>query len=369
MVVTTPTRRQRRYVFLKRMSYERCQQVPRQSERAPIIISDFREEIQIDTTEKSLTQCAADQVSCFDFLSQVDRMTVVVPVHNKMSVPVSSLYQKHTNYLSAMPVAGHRCVSDSSTTQFHLSLSITPLFFHISLWIRLSQVYHSFRLKIPKKQTGERKRNPVVMFLHGKGAAKQKYWRCWYRNNSRLVIKRPKAHAHTQRPIRLDPVFLLFFSDVLKGRKRRRGNVGPATLIRFDPLATIFYDRRDLGKGGKVKAYRSTTTSSTSSREEKKDNPVCMRSEESGRAAGCVSEERRRNGEREPSQECVCFRYSQHNHVRGGGMGWKGGVEGGSFYWSTASAALLDSADVRYFTSTSPYTLCRAFKVPITRLG
>ena len=175
VVVTTPTRRQRRYVFLKRMSYERCQQVPRQSERAPIIISDFREEIQIDTTEKSLTQCAADQVSCFDFLSQVDRMTVVVPVHNKMSVPVSSLYQKHTNYLSAMPVAGHRCVSDSSTTQFHLSLSITPLFFHISLWIRLSQVYHSFRLKIPKKQTGERKRNPVVMFLHGKGAAKQKY--------------------------------------------------------------------------------------------------------------------------------------------------------------------------------------------------
>ena len=135
--------------------------------------------------------------------------------------------------------------------------------------------------------------------------------------------------THTQRPIRLDPVFLLFFSDVLKGRKRRRGNVGPATLIRFDPLATIFYDRRDLGKGGKVKAYRSTTTSSTSSREEKKDNPVCMRSEESGRAAGCVSEERRRNGEREPSQECVCFRYSQHNHVRGGGMGWKGGVEGG----------------------------------------
>ena len=102
--------------------------------------------------------------------------------------------------------------------------------------------------------------------------------------------------------------------------------MGPATLIRFDPLATIFYDRRDLGKGGKVKAYRSTTTSSTSSREEKKDNPVCMRSEESGRAAGCVSEERRRNGEREPSQECVCFRYSQHNHVRGGGMGWKGVV-------------------------------------------
>ena len=59
------------------------------NQREPIIISDG-EEIQIDTTEKILDAMRSRPISCFDFLSQLDRMTGV-PVHNKMSVPVSSL--------------------------------------------------------------------------------------------------------------------------------------------------------------------------------------------------------------------------------------------------------------------------------------
>ena len=60
VVVTTPTRRQRRYLYFFLKNVVGCQHVPWQSKREPIIIYDG-EEIQIDTTKKSLTQCAADQ--------------------------------------------------------------------------------------------------------------------------------------------------------------------------------------------------------------------------------------------------------------------------------------------------------------------
>ena len=88
VVVTTPTRRQRRYLYFFKKNVVGCQHVPWQSKRANHHLWRWRNPNWYD--QKILDAMRSRPISCFDFLSQLDRMTGV-PVHNKMSVPVSSL--------------------------------------------------------------------------------------------------------------------------------------------------------------------------------------------------------------------------------------------------------------------------------------